>query len=329
MDVLSDVLQRVRLSGAVLFRGEFSEPWSVSSPPPNKLAPLLLPTARHIALMHIVAHGGCWAELGDGDARRLEEGDLIILPRGDAHTLGNRPGALSESVVRLLPGAGEEGLPVIRHGGGGDGTRVVCAFLHCDDAPFNPLASTLPRLLHLPASDIGTTGWLPAGIQQLVQESADPAPGGACLLSRLTELLFVEALRRHIAGLPEDHRGWLSALRDPLVGRALERFHREPAAAWTVDALALDLHSSRSVLSDRFRQFLGLSPMAYLTRWRMQLAANALRENAEAGIAAIAAEVGYGSEAAFSRAFRRITGQPPSAWRELGGRGDAQESGNE
>ena len=138
MDVLSDVLQQVRLSGAVLFRGEFSDPWSVSSPPPAQLAPLLLPAARHVALMHIVAKGGCWAELSEGEPLRLEQGDLVILPRGDAHTLGNRPGALSESVVRLLPRAAGDGLPVVRHGGGGAGTRVVCAFLHCDDAPFNP-----------------------------------------------------------------------------------------------------------------------------------------------------------------------------------------------
>ena len=156
---------------------------------------------------------------------------------------------------------------------------------------------------------------MPAGIQQLVQEAAVPTPGGACLLSRLTELLFVEAVRRYIACLPEDERGWLAALRDPVVGRALERLHRAPAGPWTVDGLARDIHSSRSVLADRFRHFLGLSPMAYLTRWRMQLAAHALRENPEMGIAAIADRVGYGSEAAFSRAFHRVTGQPPSTWR--------------
>jgi len=314
MDVLSDVLRCVRLSGAVLFRGEFSAPWSLTSPPGPELARILLPAARHVVLLHIVASGQCWVRVGGRQPSLVQAGDMIMLPRADLHTMGSDPQLPGHSVANLLEQGSPEALPTIEYGGGGPPTRVVCAFLHCDDAPFNPMAVTLPTLIHV-AADGGQSQWLRATTEQLVREATAGGPGSGCLLARLTELLFVEALRRHIAELPADQTGWLAALNDPVVRRALTHLHAEPRRAWTVDDLARAAHSSRSVVADRFRMLLGLSPMSYLTHWRMQRAAELLRKHPEATVAGVATEVGYGSEAAFSRAFKRIAGVSPTDWR--------------
>lgn len=318
MDVLSDVLRCVRLSGAVLFRGEFSAPWSLTSPPGSELARMLLPAARHMVLLHIVASGQCWVRVDAGEPALVSTGDMIMLPRADLHTMGSDPQLPGHSVTDLLAPETMEALPTIEYGGGGPPTRIVCAFLHCDDSPFNPIAVTLPTLIHV-AADNGQTPWLRAATEQLIHEAAAAAPGSGCLLARLTELLFVETLRRYIATLPADQTGWLAALNDPVVGRALSHLHAEPRRAWTVEDLARAAHSSRSVVSGRFRAVLGLSPMSYLARWRIQRAAELLRNRPDITLAAVAAEAGYGSEAAFSRAFKRIAGATPTDWRAASG----------
>jgi AraC-like DNA-binding protein len=212
----------------------------------------------------------------------------------------------------LLPSLTSGGLAILRHGGGGAVTRLVCGFVYCDEAVFNPLAAGLPRVLY----GRGKSG--PSSLQGLLtialSEAAAPRPGTATLLTRVTELMFVEVLRNFMESLPPDHTGWFAGLRDPFVGRALERLHAEPDRDWTVDELGRAVGLSRSALVDRFKTLIGQPPMTYLTQWRIQLATQLLRDS-HASVASIGAQVGYASEAAFNRAFRRVVGLPPAAWR--------------
>lgn len=189
---------------------------------------------------------------------------------------------------------------------------AVCGFLGCDLRPFNPLIAALPRVLHLPASHAG--GWVANVIDQAVTESNDPRPGGGAVLERLAEMLFVDAARRYLENLPPDALGWLAGLRDRFVGRALALLHERPAYAWSVEQLATEVGLSRSALHDRFVEYLDQAPMQYLANWRIQLAARILRDS-NRNVASIATEVGYESEAAFTRAFKRMVGTPPAAWR--------------
>jgi AraC-like DNA-binding protein len=192
--------------------------------------------------------------------------------------------------------------------------EVVCGFLGCDARPFNPLIATLPHVLHVRAQDEPPDGVLASLIALAVAESKAKRAGGDSMLSRLSELMFVEVLRRHLQSLPAEHAGWLTGLRDPIAGKALTLLHARPAKEWTLDDLARESHTSRSVLAERFKHFVGEPPMQYLARWRMQLAAGLLAEG-NANVSAVAYEVGYGSEAAFSRAFKKMVGVSPAAWR--------------
>jgi len=256
---------------------------------------------------------------------RLSAGDIVMFPRGDAHVLSSAPGmradknsaqwtfatrhepkplAVSYHDGVLLPGAlapVEEARNI-----------VVCGFVGCDLKPFNPLIATLPRLLHLPADDVG--GWVKGVLHQAVIESRERRPGSAAVLDRVSEMVFVDAARRYLENLPESAEGWLAGLRDRHVGKALSAMHEQPARDWTLDDLGREAGLSRSALHERFVRFAGQPPMQYLTNWRMQLAANLLRTS-HANVATIALDVGYDSEAAFTRAFKRATGRPPAAWR--------------
>jgi AraC-like DNA-binding protein len=318
-DALSDVLRAVRLTGALFFLVDASSPWVAEAPAANALVPLILPGAQHLVSYHVVITGGCWAGLPLEADTRLEAGDVVVFPHGDPYVMGSAHGARGS-------GASDHGLSFFKHmaesqlgsvvsegGEGPEGTQLLCGFLGCDLLPFNPLLATLPRLVHVRPPSAPSDRLAPL-VEFAVAESRTPKAGSACIRLRIAELMFVEVVRRYLAALPAEHLGWLAALRDPVVGRALALLHEQPARAWTLEELARQAAVSRSALADRFSHLVGQPPMQYLTRWRMQLAARLLSEGA-AKVSAVALAVGYDSEAAFSRAFKKAVGAAPAAWR--------------
>lgn len=320
LDVLSDVLRTVRLTGAVFFPMEASSPWSDEVPAAPAFAPAILPGAQHVVSYHIVTRGACWAGLRGGCAVRLEAGDVLIIPHGDPYVISSdpdEPSKMSEDDVieffrQMAAGSGPA--LVVEGGGGAEHTGLVCGFLGCDTRPFNPVLAALPRLVHLrPPPRDAPSDRLGHLIEFAMAESREQRSGAQCVLLRLSELLFIEVIRRCVDAVPADS-GWLAGLRDPVVGRALMHLHHRPAAAWTLETLAHDVGISRSTLAERFTQVVGRPPMQYLAHWRMQLASRLLSEST-AKVAAIAFDVGYESEAAFSRAFKKVVGVSPAAWR--------------
>jgi AraC-like DNA-binding protein len=321
MDVLSDVLRTVRLTGALFFPMEVSSPWIDEVPAARAFAGILLPGAQHVVSYHVVTDGACWAALLGGPPVHLEAGDILVIAHGDAYSMSSAPGMQSEApaaeVLAFFRQMAAGALPsvVIEGGGGPERAKVVCGFLGCDVRPFNPVLAALPRLVHLrrpPATSADDRlGHL---IDLALAESRQRRAGGRCVLLRLSEVLFVEVVRRYLDELPTGHTGWLAGLRDPIVGRALTRLHDRPVDAWTLDRLARDVGISRSTLADRFTRFVGQPPMRYLAQWRMQLAARLLSEGTSK-VSTVALDVGYESEAAFSRAFKKLVGMAPAAWR--------------
>ncbi|MCB9602609.1 MAG: AraC family transcriptional regulator [Sandaracinus sp.] len=314
MDVLSDLLRAVRLSGAVFFRADFSAPWGLTSPDAEQLSQALLPNARRMVLFHYLQRGSCWVQVG-GDRQELHAGDVVVLPFCDPHAMGKGAPPRVDCVSALFPSPPPwTAPPVLAYGGEGETTQIVCGFLELDDTHFNPMLTALPSLMVVRPDDSSTGVLLRSSLEFLDRELASDSPGGASMLGRLTELLFVQVLRQHVAQLPERELGWLAALRDRGIRTALELVHERPAEAWTVEALAKHAAMSRSAFAARFTELLGEAPAQYLTRWRVQLAAQRLRQTDEA-IAQVASSVGYASEAAFGRAFKRELGVSPAKYR--------------
>ncbi len=314
-DVLSDVLRAVRLTGAVYFDLELSSPWVAEAPLSREIAERVMPGAQRVIEYHLIARGTCWGHAVGQDPILLREGDLIVFPQGDAHVLSSAPGMRSPPDMSVFARPSTS-LPIVFElgGGGPDRARVVCGFLGCDDRPFNPLLTALPAVIHLSgAGTEATTGWLGTLLNIAVRESGSARAGGENVLARLSELMFVEAIRRYLETLPPAQTGWLAGLRDPVVGHALAALHGKPDEAWTVEGLARLVGVSRSVLAERFTELVGQPPMQYLALWRMQLASRLLVEGGH--VAAVASAVGYESEAAFSRAFKKLVGQAPATWR--------------
>jgi AraC-like DNA-binding protein len=322
-DTLSDVLRGIRLRGAVFFNVSGSHDWAAEAPPSREVAPLLMPGAEHVIEYHAVAQGSCWATIPGGPSVRLGPGDAVMFPHGDAHVVSSAPGLRGRLDLSFLDDAGADPFPLrLAYSGldvarstrpGSDAeTTVVCGFLACDLQPFNPLLAALPRLLHLRAD--AESAWIASFTQQAVAESHARRPGGQAMLARMSEMMFVDAVRRYAEHLPADSAGWLAGLRDRFVGRALSLLHEDPARDWSIDELGREIGLSRSALHERFVALIGVAPMQYLAQWRMQAAARLLIET-HATVAAIALDVGYESEAAFARAFKRQVGAPPAAWR--------------
>ena len=308
-DVVSDVLDAVRLTGAVFYWIEASHPWVAVAPPGSDVAALTFPGADHVMEFHVVAEGECWAGVLGQASERMVAGDVIVFPQGDSHVLRSALDLVPPPPT--LPQAGEVPATIRFGGGGPPDARFVCGFLACDARPFNPLLDALPRMLRVPSRDGGT---LAALVRLAVAETESPSSGSRALRARLAEMMFVEAVRGHLAALPEGAGGWFAGLRDPHVGRALGLLHARAAHSWTLDELARDVGVSRTLLHERFAALVGQPPMQYLARWRMQKAASLLARGTEK-IVAIALEVGYESEASFNRAFKRVVGVPPAAWR--------------
>lgn len=320
-DVLSDVLRTVRLSGAIFYEVRAADPWVAMSPPGADLGPHIMPGAQHIIAYHVVTQGSCWAELGEGgktEPIELGVGSIILFPHGDAHLLSSAPGMPAPPTpdAYRLPGA-DETLPfyIDELHGRPESIRILCGFLACDAQPFNPLLQALPRVVHVGDGYGSNHGSLDSLIKATIAESSRERIGTDSVLSRLSELLFIEVVRRFLESLPQDDPGWLGALIDPCVGRVLRLMHDDPSRGWTLNTLAREAGFSRTVLVERFTSRLGIAPMAYLLKWRMQIAASLLYDGAR-GTARIASAVGYGSEEAFSRAFKRCTGSSPAQWRK-------------
>jgi len=312
-DLLSDVLSGMHLSGTVLFRGEFCEPWSVAAPDGCDLPSVLPFRTEHIIPFHIIAAGGCWLVLKNEAPVWLAEGDAVLLPHGDGHGLRGREPAAAVEVGQLLPPPPWANDVVVEHGGAGGKTSIVCGFLQCDELMFHPLLHHLPHILHVnPGYDVGDH-WLSNTIRHAAAEASQASPGSRAMLPRLTELMFVEIMRKHIQDLSANDAGWFAAVKDPVVGAALKGLHAEPMRDWSVQELAQRIGVSRSVLTERFRRYLDQPPIRYLARWRLQLAAQQMKAE-RLPLKTIADQYGYDSEAAFSRAFKRCFGLPPGDW---------------
>lgn len=324
-DILSDVLRTVRLRGAVFYDVVYGDEWVAEAPPARVIAPAVMPGIEHVIEYHVMVRGRGWAGIVGLSPVQLATGDVVMFPQGDAHVMSSAPGmrADDDDLAPVFETARDpKPIPVAWHRGalkfgarlpeGEIRTNVLCGFIGCDIKPFNPLIATLPRLLHLPGGD--GRGWVVQVLRQAVAESSARRPGGEAMLQRISEMVFVDAVRTHVERLPEESTGWLAGLRDRHVGRALAAMHEAPTRDWTVEALASASALSRSALHDRFSQLIGMAPMQYLANWRMQLAARLLRDTG-ANVASVALEVGYDSEAAFARAFKRLVGVSPAAWR--------------
>jgi len=313
MDALSDVLRAVRLTGAVFFDVHASDPWVAETPQGASIVGAIFPGADHLISYHVITGGACFGGLIGQPALHLSAGDVIVFPHGDAHAMSSAPGMRDAPDSEKFRRPGEGQLPFsISMGDAPNPAHLVCGFLACDARPFNPLLSALPPVIRV--SD-RAGGAIAAFVQFALAESKEPRLGGESVLGRLSELMFVDVIRRYLESLPADRTDWLAGLRDPFVGRALAALHRSPARSWTLESLARDVGLSRSALAERFTEFVGQPPMQYLTNWRMQLAANHLLSGMDS-VAAVAERVGYESEAAFSRAFKKVVGTPPSHWRK-------------
>ena len=311
-DVLSDVLRAVRLTGAIHFDFDLSSPWVAEAPAARDLAASVMPGAQRVIEYHLLAQGAAWSNAIGHEPVRLREGDLIMFPQGDPHVLSSEPGMRSTPDMASFARPSQR-LPLFYElgGGGPERARIVCGFLGCDERPYNPLLGALPAVIHISAA--GSIGWLGPMLSIAVKESREPRPGGENVLARVSELLFVETIRQYLDTLHPAQTGWLAGLRDVVVGHALMALHAAPADAWTVERLARVVGVSRSVLAERFTEMVGQPPMQYLALWRMQLASRLLSDGGR--VAAVAAAVGYESEAAFSRAFKKLVGEAPGSWR--------------
>jgi AraC-like DNA-binding protein len=314
MDALSDVLRAVSLTGAVFFDVDASEPWVAETPPGQSIVGRIFPGSDHLIPYHVVTRGACWGGLLDEPAIHLTAGDIIVFPHGDPHVLSSAPGMRDRPNTSLYRRPDEGQLPFSLAMGNphDDPVHFVCGYLACDARPFNPLLDALPRVIRVSERTGGAIG---AFIAFAMEESKKARIGGEAVLGRLSELMFVDVVRRYVETLPAEGTGWLAGLRDAFVGRALTALHRSPSHGWTLESLAREVGLSRSALAERFTELVGHPPMQYLTNWRMQLAAAQLRSGTD-GVATIASRVGYESEAAFSRAFKRAVGLSPSLWRK-------------
>jgi AraC-like DNA-binding protein len=325
LDILSDVLRGIRLRSAVFFYLSYGRQWATGAPAASRIASSVLPGADHVMEYHVITRGAGWAALEGQPPVRLAAGDIVMFPHGDAHVLSSAPGLAARIVdaewvhahrndqrpISLNELDGDQGMSIAAPSPEAT-NNVVCGFLGCDLRPFNPLIAHLPALMHVPAGD--DSAWLIDTLQQGVRASCERRPGSEVVLERIGEVMFVQAVRRYLDTLSDASVGWLAGVRDRHVGRAPALLHEDPAKAWTVEKLGRRIGLSRSALHERFTELVGQPPMQYLASWRMQVASKRLLSGNDT-VASIAQDVGYDSEAAFARAFKRLVGSPPASWR--------------
>jgi AraC-like DNA-binding protein len=320
-DPLSDVLRTVKLTGALFFLVDASFPWGVEVPHAEAFSSIILPRAQHMVSYHIILKGAGWASIPSVTSTWFEAGDVLVLPHGDPYSMLSEPGQPPEfdieATMNFFRDMAAGRLPyVTREGGGGEPhSEFVCGFLGCDMRPFNPVLATLPRLLRIKGAHDGHEDLLSRLIDLTLAETRRPRVGGESIRLRLSELIFVEVIRRYLETLPAHETGWLSGLRDPAIGKVLVMLHEQPAYPWTLNELASRACMSRAALAARFSHLVGHAPMQYLTLWRMQIAARLLADSSMK-VAAVGQEIGYESEAAFSRGFKKTVGVSPAKWRD-------------
>ena len=297
-------------------RPELSAPWAIQSLPPKEFAIAFQAPTKHVLPFHIMVKGNCWIQIAEEEQHRLlSPGDIIIFPHGDSHILSDRLDQDPVLVSRLLPEPPWTEPALMKYGGGGEVSKLVCGFLQCEEMRLHPFLKTLPSMIHVQTFAEPSAPLLAAGVQYIIQETECFRSGSLCSLTRLVELMFIEILRDYMQNEQPQQVGGLCALKDPIVRQALEWIHAHPAYPWTVTALATKIGISRSAFAAHFTQLVGQSPMKYLTYWRLQVASRQLQDT-DNSIAKIAVQVGYESEAAFNRAFKRHIGIPPGVWRD-------------
>lgn len=321
MDALSDVLRMIRLQGALFLHADFHEPWCVGVPPGRYAAQILCPGARHLGILHMVLDGLCWLRTEDGEPIPLAAGEVAVLPAGQAHLIGcgtdHAPVDPRHTLQVKLPE-----LTARRYGGEGEPCSLVCGWFAYEREVANPLLAALPAVFRVGLSGRPAGPWVEQSLRYALQQAARSDPGASAVIAKVAESLFLETLRAYLEDLPAGQSGWLAGLRDPQVGRCLALMHDRPAHGWSLELLAREVNSSRSVLAERFTELLGVPPMKYLKRWRLSVAARMLCDEGS-NIVRVAEAVGYESEASFSRAFKSEYGVPPGAWRDGGGRAGA------
>ena len=311
---LADALSRLRLQGAIFLRGDYTEAWAYESLPSADAAAVLAPDATRVLLFHVVASGRCWVDVPGGERVWADAGDVIVLPYNDQHRMGGTTAATAVSIATLIDPPPWERMPVIQHGEGGDPTSVVCGYLTCEDPLFDPRLRMFPPVFVVSPPAGPAREWVKASIEYAAQQTTQVGVDRFEAPSQVPELLLVEILKLHLANAPATDHGWARAIRDPVLAPALAAIHGSPERKWSVATLAREASVSISLLDERFREVLGLAPIRYLTGWRMHVAEDLLRSS-DLSVAAVARRVGYDSEEAFSRAFKRVHGQSPSVWR--------------
>ena len=321
MDALSAALSSVRMTGAIFADLICTAPWGFAVPAIGTLERIvhqLAPGTERVIGYHLVTTGEASVRFAGSAEIALTAGDIVILRHGEAHEIKNgAPSQLLDSspaLARWL--AGDVTAMEVR--GGGEETRFVCGYFGCERHAARLFLAGLPSIMKVNVRDGAADPWLESAIRHLLGEARSRSPGGAALLSRMAEALFIETLRRYMQQLPPEQRGWLAGARDPVVGNVLALLHRAPSHPWTMAELAEKSGASRSLLAERFAQFLGEPPLTYLARWRLQLAARLL-QTTQKPIVQVALEVGYESEAAFNRAFKREFALPPAKYRRTRG----------
>ena len=315
MDPFSQILSGVVLKGALFFNAEFSAPWGFNAPTAQELAPFLAPDAPHLLVYHFLIEGSGVVRLGNDEPIKLEPGDVIVVPHGDAHMMCSAQGVARKLSVAMMAKLQARDLSAMQTGGGGEVARFVCGFMVCDPLLCRPILQSLPQAFKVNLRTDRSGQWLEKTLLHLVEEAASENAGSEAVLAKMSEALFIDTLRRYLASLPEQEVGWLAAARDPIIGKSLMLLHSRAPYPWTIAELAKEVGLSRSSLVERFTRYLSEPPMTYLIRWRLQLAARSLASTSR-GVAEIAEDVGYESEAAFNRAFKREFGSPPARYRK-------------